>query len=76
MSKHQMKPAKVYKWQIEQKKHQDECREKELARLNALLNPGQKLLTCSTCGKICRVPQWQAMITHLGHGSHPGEIRG
>lgn len=49
---------------------------------NSLL-PGQKLLTCPYCNKICKVPEWQQEINCIksgrgawrqAFGTHPGEI--
>lgn len=53
-----------------------------IANLQALCLPGQKLLTCSYCKKICRVPEWQIelnCVIRTIHGkrnrpTHPGEI--
>jgi len=53
------------------------------AQLQLQCKPGQKLMTCSTCGKVMRFPEWQVVVDHLvrngnfpGRGvvSHPGEV--
>ncbi len=51
--------------------------------LQKTLLPGQKLLTCPHCRKICKVPEWQVTIDCVksgrspwrqAHGQHPVEI--
>ena len=56
-----------------------ENQRKYIASLEARLLPGQKLMTCPYCNKICCVPVWQVMINCIRYGinggpTHPGEI--
>ena len=56
--------------------------QKIIANMQSQCLPGQKLLTCPYCGKICRVPEWQLMLSCVRRGCgifagpavHPGEI--
>lgn len=62
-----------------------ERQQQHIAMLQAQCKPGQKLLTCPTCGKICRVPDYQMMVSHIQNGgdfatitqagTHPGELQ-
>lgn len=68
-------------WQKEAQR-QAEAQQAHINMLQSQCKPGQKLLTCPTCGKICRVPDYQMMVSHLQYGGgyvtqsaiHPGEL--
>ena len=73
MSKH----PKKYKWQIEHEAHVQACLQQRIGYLTSQMLPGQKLLTCSICNKICIVPEHVIMISHIkasGSKIHPHSI--
>ena len=72
-------PQKLKSYQVKAEAQYYANRDAEAARCFKSLMPGQKMLTCSICGKVCKVPEWQkelhSLVTNLGKcGHHPGEI--
>ena len=62
-------------------KHWDKIRRQEEASKQHYINScglGEKLLVCSYCRRVCKVPIHQQILTclanNLGNTHHPGEI--
>jgi len=70
------KIKKQYEKYLKQQKEYVESLQRQLL-------PGQKLMTCQCCGKICRMPEWAQVVTCIRSGGiviagpaiHPGEIK-
>lgn len=71
-------PSKTSRMKAQYEQEYYANRQAEVLRCQNSLLPGQKMLTCSLCQKVCKVQQCQtkicSLVNNMGKCTHPGEI--